>query len=147
MDMFMDKLAQKFAPQETNKSTTADTEELKRMRNRVAEYNECLDRLQEMLAENGVQVDSAEVSEKIAAKLDANIHRECVKVYRNVQAVVTDESDKLMLAIEEVNATCKKTAKRAGATLGLAIAAFTLSVISFLGVAWLLLLSWNIKLF
>ena len=52
MDMFMDKLAQKLTAQEMIKANTAaDTEELNRLKSRVAAYNECLEKLQKLIDE------------------------------------------------------------------------------------------------
>lgn len=52
MDMFMDKLAQKLTAQEIIKAnTTAETEELNRLRNQIEEYDRCLERLQQLLDE------------------------------------------------------------------------------------------------
>ena len=46
MDMFMDKLAQKLTAQEIIKANTAaDVEELNKLKNQIAEYNECLAKL------------------------------------------------------------------------------------------------------
>lgn len=134
MDTFMDKLAQKLNAQEMIRANTAaDAEEMSKLKNQIKEYNECLEKLQKLLADgeqklNGAQVNGEElnrlVQESIAkiqamqqntdsidemkkaleaqqATLDAklndcneNVHKECVKVYRNVQAVVVEENSK-----------------------------------------------------
>lgn len=44
---------------------------------------------------------------------EENVHKECVKVYRNVQAVVTEENDKQTTAIEESQTKIKKRATAA----------------------------------
>lgn len=50
MDMFMDKLAQKLTAQEIIKAnTTAEAEELSRLRAQIDEYDKCLERLQQLL--------------------------------------------------------------------------------------------------
>ena len=54
MDMFMDKLAQKLTAQEIIKANTAaDIEELNKLKNQIAEYNECLARLQKSTIKKG----------------------------------------------------------------------------------------------
>ncbi|MBQ4259262.1 MAG: hypothetical protein IJB84_03235 [Lachnospiraceae bacterium] len=144
MDMFMDKLVQKFTPQETTKAnTSADAEDLKRMRNRVAEYNECLDRLQALLEENGATKEGGE----FIAKIDASLHKECIKVYRNMQAVVVEESGKIQELEEEVAVTTSKILKKTNTMLGLAIAAFSMSVVSFGVAIFVVLQLFGIKLF
>ncbi len=144
MDMFMDKLAQKFTAQEMIKANTAaDAEELKKMRNRVAEYNECLDRLQTLLEENGATKDGGD----LMAKVDASLHKECVKVYRNMQAVVVEESGKIQQLEEEVSKNTAKMLKKTNTMLGLAIAAFSMSVVSFVVAMYIVLQLFGIKLF
>ena len=50
MDMFMDKLAQKLTAQEIIRANTAaDVEELNKLKNQIAEYNECLAKLQKLI--------------------------------------------------------------------------------------------------
>ncbi len=93
MDTFIDKIASKFSAQEIIKANSeAEEKELQRLKSQLAEYDERLqeirklnlknleiaDKLQEMLeAEKGADTDTIEA-----------VHKECVKVYRNVQAVV-----------------------------------------------------------
>lgn len=140
----MDKLVQKFTPQETTKAnTSADAEDLKRMRNRVAEYNDCLDRLQALLEENGATKEGGE----FIAKIDASLHKECIKVYRNMQAVVVEESGKIQEMEEEVAVTTSKILKKTNTMLGLAIAAFSMSVVSFAVAIFVVLQLFGIKLF
>ena len=167
MDTFMDKLAQKLNAQEMIRANSAaEAEELGKLRNQVAEYNQCLAKLQKLLEDGeqkleGAKVDGAEINrlveesiakisalqkdtesidemkvvlaglkdsleaalqeqeqslsakledqksvvaaqledqnKAVVAKLDEsneNVHKECVKVYRNVQAVVVEENGK-----------------------------------------------------
>lgn len=241
MDMFMDKLAQKLNAQEIIKAnTTAEIEELDKLRSRVAEYNECLDKLQRLVNEgadgikrasgenvaevnrlveaslakireiqqdvsgleklgkqlegvggqlenaNGrlesmggqlenansqlgtmggqlgnmsVQLDSvngqlgnlnAEISDKVEqlsrqleeklqekpgdrleekfAVADENVHKECVKVYRNVQAVVMEESGKQNETLSDISGKLNVTKGRLGIVLGISIAALVFSL-------------------
>lgn len=76
MDMFMDKLAQKLTAQEIIKANTAaDTEELNNLRNQIAAYNECLDRLQRLISEGEAklsgarQIDNGDVRRMVEAGL------------------------------------------------------------------------------
>lgn len=234
MDMFMDKLAQKLNAQEIIKAnTTAEIEELDKLRSRVAEYNECLDKLQRLVNEGAdgikrasgenvaeinrlveaslakireiqqdasgleklgkqlesvsgqfgpmggqlenansrlesmggqlgnmsVQLDSvngqlgnlnAEISDKVGelsrqleeklqekpgskleekfAIADENVHKECVKVYRNVQAVVMEESGKQNETLAEISGKLNVTKGRLGIVLGISIAALVFSL-------------------
>lgn len=76
MDMFMDKLAQKMTAQEIIRAnTTAETEELNKLRNQVAEYNECLARLQQLIEEGaeklkGPQVDGGELNRLVEESIN-----------------------------------------------------------------------------
>lgn len=211
MDMFMDKLAQKLNAQEIIKANTAaDTEELNRLKNQVAQYNECLDKLRKLIDEsteemkgasqesaagigrlleeslakireirqesadaaddkvNGLadsvnshfdslngqldavnlnldnvtnavseirdQMTSAQenkkddgLEERLAA-VEENVHKECVKVYRNVQAVVVEESGKQAKALEEITAKVNSFNGKLGAVLGISIAALVFAL-------------------
>lgn len=156
MDIFTDKLSQKLTAQEIIKANTAaDTEELNRLKNRSAEYSECLVKMRKLVDEGAAKLSgmraendetgqalrrdmeelraqlgqfkeqldemekslslqleaalrepeekldqlcgqleaqsSVQLSEKFEA-LEENVHKECVKVYRNVQAVLVEES-------------------------------------------------------
>ena len=224
MDMFMDKLAQKLNAQEIIKANTAaDTEELNRLKNQVAQYNECLEKLRRLIDEsteemkgasqesaagisrlleeslakireirqesadaaddkvNGLadsvnthfdslngQLDAvnlnldnvtnavSEIRDQMAsaqenkkddgleerfASVEENVHKECVKVYRNVQAVVVEESGKQAKALEEIAAKVNSFNGKLGAVLGISIAALVfalagtvLQVLSALGI-------------
>lgn len=61
MDMFMDKLAQKLTAQEIIKANTAaDIEELNRLKNQIAEYNECLAKLQKLIDDGAAKLADAQ---------------------------------------------------------------------------------------
>lgn len=74
--MFMDKLAQKLNAQEIIRANTAaDTEELNRLKNQVAEYNECLKRLRSLIDEGteklrGAQAGGESVERLVAESLE-----------------------------------------------------------------------------
>ena len=58
MDMFMDKLAQKLNAQEIIRANTAaDAEEMNKLKNQIAEYNECLTKLQQLIEEGKQKAD------------------------------------------------------------------------------------------
>lgn len=207
MDMFMDKLAQKLTAQEIIKANTAaDVEELNKLKNQIAEYNECLVKLQKLiddgsrklaeakeydgqagrLAKQGVnntlalrkemesfkealdklseQCDNMDKSftwrtdtsakslgnkidrlytqmedqkpGQMLEKLDAveeNVHKECVKVYRNVQAVVVEETGKQAQALTEAKEAVEAVKAKMGRIFGVSIGAmiFALAAIVF----------------
>lgn len=203
MDMFMDKLAQKLTAQEIIRANTAaDTEELNRLRNRIAEYNECLTKLQRLIddgseklraiqagnaaldgsmedniekvgdslrqemskmmecldnlnksveerlsvsnepvltALTGLQAKLQELDGKLEEKTDAmlperqddieeSVHKECVKVYRNVQAVVLAESEKQKEAVAASASGTANVGKKVGAVLKVSVAALIFSM-------------------
>lgn len=210
MDMFMDKLAQKLTAQEIIRANTAaDTEELNRLRNQIAEYNDCLTKLQRLIddgteklqafqmgnAETDIEGDIGKISislqqnmsqlkerleeldQKLAAAndpvleamtglekslqeklrqfgskleeqldskpeeqadvqlmeklnvMDENVHKECVKVYRNVQAVILEESEKQKEAISNVTSEAKGIGKKVGTVLGVSVLALIFSIL------------------
>lgn len=260
MDMFMDKLAQKLTAQEIIKAnTTAEAEELNRLRNQIEEYDRCLARLQQLLDEGaeklqgsapenggsgsiseesmeqlsnsmsvhfeeadrklgerlgnvnrilserlenmdksveeqlndmdvsmGNQLTSANESvlgalknmensldEKLSpldeklSRLDSmleekeeekeeepladrllpiteNIHKECVKVYRNVQAVVVEENGKQTETLSNTATGVQRVGKKLNTVFGISLAAL---LISLLGVVMQILNMMNINLF
>lgn len=202
MDMFMDKLAQKLTAQEIIKANTAaDAEELNHLRKQVADYDDCLAKLQKLIDEenarlaetrkesgdavNGLaeelnhlgkqvadqqgtlaelqqtltgQQDEAltklqqSVAEQLAAVekavsdklekqtdgqleerlnlVEENVHKECVKVYRNVQAVVVEESGKQKEAAEAVTAGVEAVKGKLGVVMGVSAAALVFSLVT-----------------
>lgn len=241
MDMFMDKLAQKLNAQEIiNANTSADTEELNRLRSQIAEFNDCLAKLQQLVEDSAaklqgsqaggeeidrlvqesidkiraLQQDSAaleqlqtsllerfdeadrkqgerlssvnrildeklegmdrtlderlermdklldvrfermdeafeetlgqlnqqlndsaydqlvdQLSERFGAT-DEHVHKECVKVYRNVQAVVVEESGKQTEALDEAKSKVNSLGGRLKAVMGVSVAALIFSLVS-----------------
>lgn len=227
MDIFMDKLAQRTNAQEIIRAnTTAEMEELDKLRSRVTEYNECLDKLQKLVNEGAAGIKSAsgenvaEINRLVAASLakireiqqdasgleklgrqlenangqleklngqlgnintqqdcvagqlgsmseqlktvsgelsgkvdqlsrqleekeqempgdrldekfavaDENVHKECVKVYRNVQAVVMEESGKQAETLAEISGKLNAARGRLGIVLGISAAALVFSL-------------------
>ncbi len=84
----------------------------------------CISKL-EALTANPVDMEQVkEVLEERADKSDDNVHKECVKVYRNVQAVVNEESTKIN---EVVKAEIHGQNGRLTAVLSIAIMALLFS--------------------
>ena len=206
MDMFMDKRAQKLTAQEIiHANTAADVEELNKLKNQIAEYNECLTKLQKLIDDGflklsnvraedekasrlieestneiksmqekvetfnqslgqfqeqlvgvdksvasqlefmsktmGEKIDQlcgqleAQASGRMSDRLDIieeNVHKECVKVYRNVQAVMVEENSKQNETLDEAKAGVAAVKTKLGAVMGISVAAMLLSLISVL---------------
>lgn len=119
MDNFMDKLAQKWNAGELIKANSAaEAMELKRLQEQVAEYEEILQEMRKLnlknvelmeaskqLVEEGIgevasilqqkkdeknEGDYKQLVDEIIDRSEEFVHKENVKVYRNVQAVVVD---------------------------------------------------------
>lgn len=108
----------------------SETAELKSavagMEPEAAEMKSAVEQMKSETAEMKSAV--AEMKEEAAAKAaatDENTHRECVKVYRNVQAVVVDENGKQKEAIVAAVGASKG---RLGAVLGVSIAALIVAL-------------------
>lgn len=105
MDTFIDKIASKFTAQEIIKANSeAEEKELKRLKEQLEEYDV---RLQEIRKLNLKNLEIADKLDKMLQEeqgADADtieaVHKECVKVYRNVQAVIeqglNEQTTKLM---------------------------------------------------
>lgn len=182
MDMFMDKLAQKLTATEMIKANTAaEVEEVNRLKQQVAEYEACLEKMKSAVddgvskleATKGLDTDSIhrlveESIEKVSAleakpvDIDAfkdeltkqladkfttsedQVHKECVKVYRNVQAVILDEGKKQGALSAEAAEAAKKASGLSKGILGVAIAAL---VVSLAGVALQVMQMFSVTLF
>ncbi len=82
--------------------------------------SESMRKLQEFQAATPDNSDLKQfVEEKITASSE-NVHKECVKVYRNVQAVVVEEGNK---QTEAVNVAIARVKGKLSAVLGISIAA------------------------
>ena len=67
------------------------------------------------------------ISERLEA-MEENVHKECVKVYRNVQAVMVEESGKQGAALDEAKAGVADMRGKLGTVLGISVAAMILSL-------------------
>ncbi len=148
MDNFMEKLAQRFNASEMIKANSqAEAKEIEKLRHQIAEYDQVIQQMRQLHLKNAEMTDTfrklVERAEQNAAtgqqtedpeeirkreeelrrQSEDFMHKESVKVYRNVQAVVKDElktqTADLMVAIEDA-----KSGR--GATLVFAILAFLL---------------------
>lgn len=93
MDTFKDKIAQRLNAQEIIKANAeAEEKENNRLRNQLNEYDERIREIRQL------NLKTQELTEDLEKMISANknvdaetleqVHKECVKVYRNVQAVV-----------------------------------------------------------
>lgn len=125
MDSFMDKLAQRFNANEMIKANHgAETAEMERMKKQMQEYDKCMQEMRKLNLQNVESMNQVqamltkleeankgtEMPEKMAEQI-ANlssetfdcVHKENVKVYRNVQAVVKEECDAVKEEVEGIN--------------------------------------------
>ena len=58
------------------------------------------------------------------------MHKECVKVYRNVQAVVVEENNKQSEVLNDVKGKMEAVSKKLKTVMGISIAAVAISLIS-----------------
>ncbi|MBP9996359.1 MAG: hypothetical protein KBT19_03685 [Lachnospiraceae bacterium] len=137
MDTFIDKLAQKFTAGEMIKgNTAAEAKEIKQLRDQVENYENLLQemkmvnlkniesaqKLSQLVEDNALAVKCNEESkqdndankeyvEGLFDKTNDTIHKENVKVYRNVQAAVNEGLENNAKAIiEKQEETVKKQA-------------------------------------
>lgn len=173
MDIFVDKLAQKLTAQDMIKANAAaDADEIRKLKNQMEKYNECLaqmevlnkemqtvsqrmNKMSELIPELGLMVNEnwipqmnqlmeesrgkiqefqqdgqaiEELQNNINTRLTETeefVHKENVKVYRNVQAVVLEEAKKQAEATEEATHLSAGNIK---AILGVSIGALVFSL-------------------
>lgn len=148
MDNFMEKLAQRFNASEMIKANSqAEAKEIEKLRRQIAEYDQVIQQMRQLHLKNAEMTETfrklvEQAEQNAAAKKETEdpeeirkreeelrrqsedfMHKESVKVYRNVQAAVKDElqtqTTDLMVAIEDAKAG-------RAATLVFAILAFLL---------------------
>ena len=118
MENFMDKLAEKFSPQDIIKANSqaevAEAQRIKKeaehyrkeieeLRRHAASYSKQLEQLEELMETSR---DYSEEFDKIINKMDESdtkIHDVGVQIYRNVQAIVDKNREKVEEEINEVN--------------------------------------------
>lgn len=116
----------------------ATLESFEQSQKKIADQVESMDKsvvwqLELMSRSLGEKVDQLGglTEEQLVEKLNAveeNVHKECVKVYRNVQAVVTEESGRQGEALKEAGEETKAVKGRLGRILGFSIAAAAVSL-------------------
>ena len=79
-----------------------------------------LESISRSLEEKEPEAPSAELLERLDA-VEENVHKECVKVYRNVQAVMVEESGKQAVDIDRTKMHVKSMKKKVTALLVIAI--------------------------
>ncbi|MBO4982241.1 MAG: hypothetical protein J6C84_10215 [Lachnospiraceae bacterium] len=126
MDTFMDKLAQKFTAQEIIKANTAaDTEELKRLRGQIKQYNDCLAQMQEVNQELRTVNDQLGrlVSEEITPEIHRLVESGVLKLEdarvdtTEIDRLVQESCDQIKKISEESNAQLQKVAEESNARL------------------------------
>lgn len=85
------------------------------------------DRLERLEVLAQMQLTETQLTEKLGV-LEENVHKECVKVYRNVQAVVTEESGRQGEALAEAKKEIAAAGGRSKAAVGFSVAAAVLSL-------------------
>ena len=125
MENFMSKLSQKInAPDTIKANLMADAAEKEQMKKQLGEYETLL---QDMRALCAKQEESLAEFKDVAVRSDEFTHKECVKVYRNVQALLEkqdalleEKMSKLQASVEgkdlaadfeKINATTEKNTK------------------------------------
>jgi hypothetical protein len=126
MDNFMNKLSQRISAQDTIKANfMADTAEKEALKKQLAEYDAVLQSVRNLYLK---QEENSEAFALLAAKLesmggdasekqallkeikdyinrsDEFTHKECVKVYRNVQALLDEQNSKFAESTGTINA-------------------------------------------
>lgn len=130
MDNFIDKLAQRFGSQEIIRANAeAEEKENKRLKEQLDQYDA---RLQEIRKLNLKNLEIADRLEKVSEQGDASnkkileeTHNECVRVFRNVQAVVDGGFNSQQDYIEE---EFVRVNKKVSGLKALAIMTFLLSL-------------------
>lgn len=130
MDNFIDKLAQRFGSQEIIRANAeAEEKENKRLKEQLDQYDA---RLQEIRKLNLKNLEIADRLEKVSEQGDASnkkileeTHNECVRVFRNVQAVVDGGFNSQQDYIEE---EFIRVNKKVSGLKALAIMTFLLSL-------------------
>ena len=119
MDTFIDKLAQKKNAQEMIRANSAaEAAKMDQMQKQMKAYDELMQEIRRVNIKTAENVDNvqgvlSQCMEKLTALETENVHRENVKVYRNVQAAFTEELAKQNEPV--------KTAKGRGTPLWLSI--------------------------
>lgn len=157
MDTFIDKLAQKFTAQEIIKANTAaEAAELQLTREQVKKYEASMQENKQ--AAQAVKEAIAQLEQTVSVGVDHLVagntlleeqitdfvHKENVKVYRNVQAAVVDELNK---QTEELKHQLELISHKNKVVTGVAVAALIFSFLSTAALVYLVLVSLGIIVF
>lgn len=157
MDTFIDKLAQKFTAQEIIKANAAaEAAELQHTREQVKKYETSMqenkqateatrDAIQQLEQVINTSVDHLTAGNALLEEQITDfVHKENVKVYRNVQAAMVDELSK---QTEVLSQQLEQTMRKCKATTKVAVASLVFSVLSTGALAYLVLVSLGILTF
>ena len=89
---------------------------------------ESIAKIQELSQDSRLTEDLKDYFKEKLESSNENVHKECVKVYRNVQAVVVEESAKQAENAENMETMLQKLQGKLGAVLGISIAALVLAL-------------------
>lgn len=98
-----------------------------------------IDRMKEITQDTGLLEILRQQLEELQTALSGTeeaVHRECVRTYRNVQAVVTEESSK---QADNINTAVNGMKGRLGGILGVSVAALVVSLFSLAGIVFQIL--------
>lgn len=157
MDTFIDKLAQKFTAQEIIKANAAaEAAELQRTRELAKKYEAYIKEnklavedakeavvLLEQTVNTGMEQLAADNAQRESHITDF-VHKENVKVYRNVQAAMVDE---LAKQTEELSSKLEQVTRKNKAIMGVAVTSLIFSILSTGALVYLVLLSLGILTF
>lgn len=110
-----------------DKAAVSRTESMSRSMEEGLGRIEVMGRAMEERLDRMEGLTEAQLTEKLNA-LEENVHKECVKVYRNVQAVVTEESGRQGEALAEAKKEIAAVKGRQGTALGFSLAAAVMAL-------------------
>ena len=159
MDNFISKISQKINSQDSIKANfMADAKEKEQMKKQLDEYAALLESMRDLYAKQEASIGELK---ELATRSDEFTHKECVKVYRNVQALLDkqdallkDETKKLKECIDEkdfseavlkVNETTKKSATGVKVLLGFTLFFTLVNTAAIALMIWMYL--YNLKIF
>lgn len=118
-------------------------ESLTQLRTLKAESFDAQSSLEEALSARSEEMQTIlkEAMEKIPCEINDHVHKECVKVYRNVQAVQIEENNK---QTETLTEEIRKNSKKGKVSLGISVATLVCSALAVLGVVFELLIMFGI---
>lgn len=157
MDTFIDKLAQKFTAQEIIKANTAaEAAELQHTREQVKKYEAAMqenkqatettrEAIRQLEQTINTSVDHFTAGNALLEEQITDfVHKENVKVYRNVQASMVDE---LAKQTEELSSKLEQVTRKNKSIMGVAVASLIFSILSTGALVYLVLLSLGIIAF